>query len=319
MRADLPIPAKQHLVEVLTVLAIGLVVGLVAAALSVLLRLSGVSAECVHAWLNDPSLGDACNPNTSSFMAMKSDVGDPVFIALALVPFVAGVLAGVPIVSREIEGETAQFAWSVSPSRSRWLLGQVLPIAVLGGLAVAVSAIGGLALLTVVSSAIPTGPMEHVGDAGLPLIARAFASFSIALLVGSVVGRTLPALIGAVAVTALMMALLTSARGAWQEAQPLVALTDAQMQGEGAIAIEQAYVSPSGNLLRYQDAHSVALSAGATEPDLWLLQNGYEPVQVGLSALDAAAWVPIETLALTATGIGLLAGAFAVVAKRRPA
>jgi len=45
-------------------------------------------------------------------------------------PFALGLFLGVPVVAREIEGRTAGIAWTLSRSRSRWLIQRVLPLAV---------------------------------------------------------------------------------------------------------------------------------------------------------------------------------------------
>ena len=59
--------------------------------------------------------------------------------ALTLVlPVVAGVILGAPLVAAEIERRTAALAWSIAPSRMRWFAERLI---VLGALIVLVSLI----------------------------------------------------------------------------------------------------------------------------------------------------------------------------------
>src|SRR5215211_7868457 len=59
-------------------------------------------------------------------------------VSLAVVPLfpvVAGLLAGGPIVARELEAGTARLAWSLGPSRLRWFVQRALPILAMAGFA----------------------------------------------------------------------------------------------------------------------------------------------------------------------------------------
>ena len=53
-------------------------------------------------------------------------------IALTVAPGVLGIILGVPIVARELEMRTTALAWSLTPSRSRWLLARFLPMLLVG-------------------------------------------------------------------------------------------------------------------------------------------------------------------------------------------
>jgi hypothetical protein len=64
--------------------------------------------------------------------------GEKLFMAMKILPFGVGLLAGVPIVARELEMRTAQTAWSLNGSRLRWLIRQVAPIGGVVALAIAV-------------------------------------------------------------------------------------------------------------------------------------------------------------------------------------
>jgi len=126
--------------------------------------------------------------------------------ATTVVPFVVGILLGAPLVAREIEKRTAPIAWSLSRSRTRWLVLRAGPLLV----AIAL----GLLLVGQASEAlIRATPTGELGFAVLamhgPLVAaRGVAVFCIGVLVGLAMGRTLPAiLVTGMAVIALLLVL----------------------------------------------------------------------------------------------------------------
>ena len=66
-----------------------------------------------------------------------------------LAPFAVGILLGAPLVAREIDGRTAQLAWTMSRSRTRWLVGRIgFPVVV------AVVSLGPLAWTSEVAAAL---------------------------------------------------------------------------------------------------------------------------------------------------------------------
>ena len=127
-------------------------------------------------------------------------------IGLAVLPPLVGLFLGVPVVAREIELRTTDLAWSLALRRSRWLLTRLLPM-----LAFALVALRGpgsswarrLFSAIAVGRAV-TGPDRGrlAGpDAGRP---AAFMALGIGVLVGALVGRTMPALlVAAIVVLAL--------------------------------------------------------------------------------------------------------------------
>jgi hypothetical protein len=118
----------------------------------------------------------------------------PIFIGVATVaPFFVGLFLGAPLVSREIEKRTAPMAWSLSLSRHGWLLGRVLPLAVV--IAIALLLLG-QASTVLQDAAYPDGRgfMDY-GSRGPIIAARGLAIFGIGVVVGLVSGRMLPAIL----------------------------------------------------------------------------------------------------------------------------
>src|SRR6266480_3728272 len=139
---------------------------------------------------------------------------------MGVLPFLLGLLGGVPIVARELEARTAQTAWSLNPSRTRWLMRQVAPVGLLLGLLMTLAAL----------IAIPVGgDWVRWGFGGAPAliglqgplaVVRAVGAFGIGLAVGALLGRTLPAFIFGAALAFAILFAAGQARQAWAAAQP---------------------------------------------------------------------------------------------------
>jgi hypothetical protein len=147
---------------------------------------------CTRETASYTDLTPACRASVDWGNVWTASTG--IFIGLATVaPFLVGLFLGAPLLAREIEKRTAPMAWSLSPSRRRWLVGRVLPQAAL--LAVVLLLVG-LASSALQDVAYPDGRgfMDY-GSRGLIVPARGLATFGIGAAVGLVVGRQLPAIL----------------------------------------------------------------------------------------------------------------------------
>jgi ABC-type transport system involved in multi-copper enzyme maturation permease subunit len=124
---------------------------------------------------------------------------------LQLLPALIGAFAGAPILAREIETGTFRFAWTQGFGRTRWVIGMLVPIAV---------------ILTV--AAIPIGmlfswyyqPFIRAGDnngalfptvfdlSGVALPAWTLTAFALGALAGVLIRRVVPAMFATLAVWA---------------------------------------------------------------------------------------------------------------------
>lgn len=113
--------------------------------------------------------------------------------ATAVVPFIVGILLGAPLVARELEKRTAPIAWSLSLSRARWLVLRAGPLLVASAAALLLVGQANDALIR----ATPSGELGFAvfGLHGPLVAARGVAVFCIGVLVGLVMGRTLPAIL----------------------------------------------------------------------------------------------------------------------------
>ncbi|MBA2571136.1 MAG: hypothetical protein H0V04_08160 [Chloroflexi bacterium] len=128
-----------------------------------------------------------------------SFVTSPIAVAI---PFVVGLLLGIPIVGRELELRTATLAWSLTGSRVRWLLARLLPMLALAlvGLVVVAWLVAEMARAAHPWNYLGPGRIPNLtelGSEGPTLVGRGIMALGIGLLAGAVAGRTLPALAGA--------------------------------------------------------------------------------------------------------------------------
>jgi hypothetical protein len=138
-----------------------------------------------------------------------------------------GLIVGIPLVARDIEHGTAQMAWTLSRSRTIWLLRRIA-----FGVLVVVVLLAGLAVITDLLGAAmqPNDDLSRSfhfeGNRGVIIVARGILALGIGLLVGAILGRQLPALLLGVMVTGLLYAAVTFAVGRWNEIDAIEAWYD---------------------------------------------------------------------------------------------
>lgn len=117
------------------------------------------------------------------------------FMALLwIVPTGLGALLGVAITAGELERRSAQVSWTLSPSRIRWLLLRAIPIGLV--LLVMLSVAAGAAEVATRGRLLTDALGFHDYQLRSVLVpARGLLAFAIALAIGLVFGRTLPALL----------------------------------------------------------------------------------------------------------------------------
>ncbi|MDA0182079.1 ABC transporter permease [Solirubrobacter phytolaccae] len=178
------------------------VVGAAAALLALLLLVVGAPAAGQQAV--ELLMADKTRVNAYTFVT----------IAMLLLPAVIGMFWGAPLVARELEAGTHRLVWNQSVTRTRWLLTKVLLI---GGAAMAATVALGLVLTWwthVIDDALIAGA-DGQGIAGQPrmspvlyasrgIVPAGYAAFAFTLgvLLGTVLRRTVPAM----AITAAVFA-----------------------------------------------------------------------------------------------------------------
>jgi hypothetical protein len=126
---------------------------------------------------------------------------------LLVVTYAIGLFLGVPIVARELERGTVRLAWSLAPSRWRWYVARVVPILLV---LVVLTFAAGVAADRLFAASTPGAPGAYLsssfngyGTRGGLLASRAVFIFAVSVVVGSFLGRALPAVIVAALVAAI--------------------------------------------------------------------------------------------------------------------
>lgn len=286
---------------------------------------AAVSPECWLAWFGSagPGSAEACEDPVVRFLTIDEAEASKIMAAMAILPLALGLFFGVPLIAREIEGGTAPTVWYLAASRSRWLLGRILPVAV-------ITLLLGVAL--VVASEVlwagrePWSPAIRFGDVGMhgPVVAaKGLAAFGLAVLAGAVVGRLLPAVIIGTALCLVLYLGGEMARGLWLQGEAMrhVKVVDPATQGSqtndypGGTEFSQWWQTPEGELLDDQQARD-RVPEGVRQYE-WL-EGNFAIVMAGVPGFMYPEWARLETAGFGLVGLGALIVTFPIVGRRRP-
>jgi hypothetical protein len=244
-------------------------------------------------------------------------------IGAFLTPFALGLILGIPVVAREIEGRTAGIAWTLSRSRSRWLIQRVLPLVVV--VIVLAAAVGiGNEFVTRTNPFAELAANPGFADytaRGWMLPVRALAVLLLAIAVGAMVPRQLPALLLAGALTLALFVGLSIGMDAWMtaEAQPILIDESGRFGpfGDGPRIFDVAYrEDATGEVITMNDFYN--RYGDVAFPDDEQAPEGFTQVAIGIPEDQYATWVLRESAIVG--GLALVFGglATAVVHRRRP-
>lgn len=304
------------------------------AALYVAAQLNGAAVEtgCIQQWFAavDPfEVTAACEQSMQTFGAINEGQAGKVMAGMALLPFVAGLLLGVPLVAREVEQRTATLAWSLQSSRRRWFVKRAIIAATALAAVLAVPAAAAEFLEPARQPWLDpaTTAFRDYGLRGPLIVFRGLAALSLGLLVGAVIGRVLPALIvGVVGAIVLVWILLAAQWALLPEPEMLPASAteaggrDGLQTGEGPEFRDRA-----GNVVTWEEILSRApypdssSELGEADPRFYeWLESEFEMYQafipgekLGIVAVREAAGLSIFSVVM----IGLTTF---IVDRRRP-
>lgn len=317
---------RLHRFEVLVVVLGCALFAVTAAIVTVHLNAAAaaIPAGCFDNWfagLDDPTSG--CEGPFRAFANINYSEASMVMAAMSVLPFVAGLLLGPPLVAHELETRTAETAWVLAGARWRWLAGLVVPALVL--LLVAVGIVAGLTAILEVARQpwLAGGPSwDDIGLYGPIVVARALVAFGIGLLLGALVGRTMPALTMAVIACVLLFALTWFARWAWVDGNAIL-IDGRNGSTSGGLTIgQQMFQAADGTLLSTEEAYAQVPAAVTADPSgegafAWM-EAHYREVYRGVPASYAPTWAGLETIGLTGIAAALIVGSFMIVERRRP-
>jgi hypothetical protein len=311
---------KHHRFEVGAAAILGLLAPVAALVISYRLSSIGVPAGCFERWLaggGAEGAGDCAGP-VEAFAQINEDEAGKLLAFMAILPFIVGLVAGVSIVGRELEARTAQLGWALTPSRHRWLARQVGPILLI---VVVVVVLAGAAASVLEAT---REPWYHstFGDLtlhGWPVVGRAVAAFSIGLLVGAVIGRSLPALILAALACVVLLLFEGMAQDAWfQSNYELIGDTTTVNNGSfDGIYGDSGWLAPDGRFVDGQSAFQQVPTA-AQDPSQWLLDNGWKMAALGVPSSKAGQLAALETLGFLSVALIVGVATVPIVDRRRP-
>jgi hypothetical protein len=177
--------------------------------------------------------------------------GGMILTALLFVSLAVGIFLGVPIVARELERGTARLAWSLGPSRWRWFLANALPIL---AVVVILAFLAGIGIDRYFAATTPNEDMANsftgFGLRGGLVASRAAFIFAIAVAVGAVIGRSLPAVIiaGLIVTIGLVGGERVNQKILASEAVPL----PFEQTTSADLYVEQRFQLPDGSLVGWE-------------------------------------------------------------------
>lgn len=318
MRTAARITFRLYRFELVAVLAYGLVLTVLAGVATVRLGAINPGADCLRVWMAGAGeVGSGCI-GVSEFLGRSEAEGGKVMAGMWLLPLVAGVLTGSVLVAREIEHRTTQFAWSVGPSRGRWFGDRLVPVVAVVLVAVAAPAVAAEFLESARSpwiDALRSG--ADFGLRGAIPIALAVATFGLAVVVGALLGRMLPALIVA---TILAVAVRAAVAEFLPFGEPVVLLDrDAVFSGlDGSLLLGSGWQTADGRLVGLDEALALAPAGlGYDAAYEWITSN-LASVPFGVSGQDVWHVEVRESVILLLVGSASLLAAAFVVHRRRP-
>jgi len=255
----------------------------------------------------------SCEAVRTAFYDAQGRIGGLLLAPLLLVTSAIGLFLGVPIVARELERGTVRLAWSLSPTRWRWYVVRVVPVLlVVVGLTVAAGLAADLFFAASTPGVDAAASFNGYGARGVVLAGRATFLFAIAVVVGAILGRALPAVIVAALIAAIGF------YGALQLNQQLlrseavtVPIDESQGGDPNDLYFDQLFVLPDGTLVGYDYFPNGSPYDDSGNPL-------YPTVSLVVPAERYSFAVARETAGFGLAAIVILASGAAVVSRRRP-
>jgi hypothetical protein len=230
-------------------------------------------------------------------------------------PIVAGLLAGGPIVARELESGTARLAWSIGPSRLRWFTQRAAPILLMVIVtALAIGATADALMQTLFPSTDINASFEGFRSRGLLIAVEAVLVASVALALGAILGRSIPALVLSLVLVGAIGAAVDKVERTMLTSEALVADGDSFQYSGDDLFVESKLRLADGTIATYEEAM-------ALHPEL---ENGWDEtsgIRNVVLYIPGSRYHDVERR--EGAALLLLAGAFVIVGavavvRRRP-
>lgn len=260
-------------------------------------------------------------PQVTKYLDFVGQMGFYALAGITLLPAVAGIFAGVALAGKEIDRGTVVFAWALGPSRRRWLLSRVVPVAIV--LVMAGLAAGWLAdqLEALRDPGVdPARSFEHLGLRGGAVIAtETLAILGLALAAGALLGRILPAVL-----VAGLLAVGSIAGSQWLTNEQLRTETVAVLGIDGGPTgperwrvVDYRVLAPTGEILTWEEAYNRYGDPGALDGE----DSGVDQLRTVLF-VNPGDMYPAAAARMAviygAIGLASIVLATAIVDRRRP-
>jgi len=275
--------------------------------------LAGFPASCIATDTFDALACEAFRPRIESYYNALSNVAPAAAGITVALPIIGAIVLGLALLARELEQQTTMFAWSLAPSRTRWLLGRLVPEVIL--VAVICLIAGGLtdAIRFLGNSTDPWRSFDGIGMRGPAIAGIGVLAMGVTVFVGALLGRQLPSLLLALTLTLAASLLVSAVSDGLLDRESVVG--PMEQVDPGARLLAGLLQTPDGEILGWEEAYTRYGSA---------IYEG-DPAQLGLT--EVAKYVPgdrypLAVLRLTAMFalVGLIGMALSllVVQRRRP-
>lgn len=280
---------RQHRVELLTVLGLGL--GLAALMTVVSIEAQSSSGAVRQSCTGAP--GPQCLTESINFGSQFTTIFEVFQGLLLALPGLVGIFIGAPLLAREFEQGTARLVWTQGITRRRWFamkLGVILVVA--AAVASVLGAVG--SVMTGTPGGIFDSRWSSFDLQGLVLVAYVIFGIALGAAAGAIIRRTVPAMaVTLVAFIAIRVAVYNWIRPnllpplSWDTSNLAPNLGDSWYLGQRAVDLSGHPVSDQyyqqllanagvlpGSLADYMRAHGVVvLQLYQPEGRFWLFQS----------------------------------------------
>jgi hypothetical protein len=308
MRDSIRLTFRMHRFELI---AIAIATGVLAVAAFVVAgRLDAIGyGPCMNATTSIPTW---CEALGRAWYNIEQNEAPPIQGFMAILPYVAGLFLGGPLIAREIERGTTRLAWSLSPSRFHWYLARMIPVVV--AVLVLTYALGFAA--DRLSGAISTGTdmansFEFYGTRGLLVAMTALVMTAGAIGLGAVIGRVLPTIILALILGYLGISLVAKANDRYTASEAIA--VDQDLVTRGDRYIDQFFRLPDGRLVGWEELARIdpSIATSETAPD-------YPIVALVVPGSRYRLVEAREAIVLGGIAVVMLVGTAFIVQRRRP-
>lgn len=290
---------RQHRLELLVTLALGL--GIAGAMTVVTFQIQPALAALQHACSATPP-GPLCQPLSQDFGVRFAGLSFLFYVVLLVLPGLAGVFIGAPLLAREFEQGTSRLVWTQGITRFRWL---GIQIGLILAFAIVVSTLVALVGARMVWIDTVSSRWNSFDIQGPAFVAYAIFAIALGTAAGGLIRRTVPAMaVTLVVFVAIRVAVLNWVRPnflpplEFDTSQTVTAGGDSWNLGQKVVdlsghAVSQQYYeqlvanagSLPGSMGDYLRAHGVVLlQLYQPESRYWLFQSLEATLFVALAA-----------------------------------